>query len=115
MLNNTLHYVLIVDLEFERGQSKGSSVLLNLWAILGVYFRVLLVIPLSLESIQSIPSITSKSVISNLTRLTEVTFCDIVTGKFLYTHLCMIELPTRVEIAKGSTTILGLMPKYTAT
>ena len=48
------------------------------------------------------PRMTSKSTISNVTRSTEVTFCETMTGQFLYNRLAITGSSTGVDTDKGS-------------
>lgn len=60
------------------------------------------------------PRMKSKSIISNSTKSTKVTFCDIVTEKFLYTYLAKMEMPTGIDTEKGSAIVSRMTPKLTA-
>lgn len=50
---------------------------------------------------------------SNSTRMTNVTFWETMTGKFLYTCQDMIEFSNGVDIEKSYKRILGLKQKST--
>ena len=60
------------------------------------------------------PRMTSKSTIYNSNRSTEVTFCETMTGQFLYTHLAITGSATGVDTKKGSKRVSGLTLNWTS-